>query len=428
MDDSPPSATTSAPGRSGLPDAVGCGPRLRNDGQASPPLRQQVFEHVRAEGAATRSEITRALGISGGSVTQLTADLILRGLLEEVEGGARETARGRPPTALRVVPDTHRVVGIKLAEDAHTAVITDMAGHEQGSATRQSGHGRRSLAALTDEVADLVTCALDDAGGSRDGLTAVGIGLAGLVDHEAGRVAWSPFLSERDVPVKAALENRLALPVHVDNDVNLLTLAELWFGAGRSNSDFAVVTIEQGVGMGLVIGNRLYRGARGMGLELGHTKVQIDGALCRCGKRGCLEAYVADYALVREASTAMNNPLDGLADPQATLDRLFYEAKAGNRAALAIFRRAGRYLSLGLSNVVQLFDPELIILSGARMRYDYLYADEVLSEMADQALDDGRPSARVEIHAWGDLVWARGATALALSAETDRMLGQEWGT
>ena len=165
-----------------------------------------------------------------------------------------------------------------------------------------------------------------------------------------------------------------------------------------------------------------------MGLELGHTKVQIDGALCRCGKRGCLEAYVADYALVREASTAMNNPLDGLADPQATLDRLFYEAKAGNRAALAIFRRAGRYLSLGLSNVVQLFDPELIILSGARMRYDYLYADEVLSEMADQALDDGRPSARVEIHAWGDLVWARGATALALSAETDRMLGQEWGT
>ena len=88
-----------------------------------------------------------------------------------------------------------------------------------------------------------------------------------------------------------------------------MTLAELWFGAGRALSNFAVITIEHGVGMGFVSDNRLFRGAHSMGLELGHSKVQLDGALCRCGQRGCLEAYLADYALAREASTALDNSI-----------------------------------------------------------------------------------------------------------------------
>ena len=308
----------------------------------------------------------------------------------------------------------------------HTAVITDFAGQELGHATIPARPGRRSPEDLVAQIENLVDAATAAAGIDRTGLAAVGLGLAGLIDHPGGIAVWSPTLAVRNVPLKTALESRLGLPVHVDNDVNLLGLAELWFGAGRETSDFVVVTIEQGVGMGLVLGNRLYRGARGMGMELGHTKVQLDGALCRCGRRGCLEAYVADYALVREAATAMDLTSRSLQSPPSMLDALFREAKAGNAAALTIFQRAGRYLSVGLSNVAQLFDPELIILSGARMQYDFLYADEVLAEMQTQTLNAGRPPARVEIHTWGDLVWARGATALALQAETDRILGAEW--
>ena len=104
----------------------------------------------------------------------------------------------------------------------------------------------------------------------------------------------------------AAASNRLGMPVAIDNDANLVAMAELWFGAGRDLSDFAVVTLEHGVGMGFVMNHRLYRGARNVGMEIGHTKVQLDGALCRCGQRGCLEAYLADYALAREATTALN--------------------------------------------------------------------------------------------------------------------------
>jgi len=283
---------------------------------------------------------------------------------------------------------------------------------------------RKSLEQISDETAALVERLLDRAGLPLRSISAVGIGISGLVEPLDGSVPWSPLLQGQDLALREALTRKLGLPVLVDNDANMLTLAELWFGAGRATSDFAVVTIEHGVGMGLVVGNRLYRGTRGMGMELGHTKVHLDGALCRCGQRGCLEAYLADYALAREAATALDRNPRNMASPQAMLETLFAEAKGGNLAARSIFRRAGRYLSVGLSNVIQLFDPELIILSGERMRYDYLYADEVLAETQTLTLNHGRAPCRVEIHNWGDMVWARGAAALALGYVTDSALGQ----
>lgn len=405
---------------------AGCGPLLPGPGAGTKPLRQQVFEHIRAAGRTARADVARALGISAGSVTTLTSDLIAVGLLREIVAEpreARDSGRGRPPVALEVVHEGRLVIGIKLSDERHSAVLTDFAGNQLADATLPTVPIRKTLAQILDEMDELMQALTASASVSIRDVSAVGIGMPGLVDHDTGTVPWSPLLADRDIGLKAACEARFGLTVHVDNDANVLTLAELWFGAGRALSDFAVVTIEQGVGMGLVLNNRLFRGTRGMGLELGHTKVHLDGALCRCGQRGCLEAYLADYALAREASTALGRNARNMQSPQALLETLFDEAKAGNHAARTIFRRAGRYLSLGLSNVIQLFDPELIILSGERMRYDYLYADEVLAEMRSLMLADGRVPCKVEIHAWGDLVWARGATALALSAVTDAVLG-----
>jgi predicted NBD/HSP70 family sugar kinase len=320
--------------------------------------------------------------------------------------------------ALELVSEGRLVIGIKISDERNTAVLADFAGTILADAARPAPPMRRSLEQTCDEIDALIDAVLAQAGRPRKDLLAVGVGLSGMVDHETGTVLWSPHLGP-DMPLGAEASRRFGLPVLVDNDANMLTLAELWFGVGRQRSDFAVVTIEHGVGMGLVIDNRLYRGERSMGLELGHTKVQLDGALCRCGKRGCLEAYIADYALAREAATALNRAPQS---PQVMLDALYAEAKSGNRAARSIFNRAGRYLALGLSNVIQLFDPELVILSGERMRYDYLYADGVLAEMRALTLVEGREPARIEIHAWGDLVWARGASALALAAVTETVL------
>ncbi len=405
--------------------ACGCGPLLADPLSLQKPLRQRIFEHVRANGNAARADISRALGVSPGSATTLTADLIRAGLLREVAQPAREQGRGRPPVALEIVPEAGYVIGIKLGDEQHSAALADFAGNMIACETRAVSLSSRPLTRVLDEVEELTTRLLDGVGMALTDVQGIGIGMAGIIDHTGGRVHWSPLLDARDQEFGAAFAARFGLPVYLENDANMLTLAELWFGSGRDLTDFAVVTIENGVGMGLVLNNQLYRGSFGMGLELGHTKVQLDGALCRCGQRGCLEAYLADYALVREAATALNLPGEDSRSVRSMSQALYDAAETGDEAARRIFQRAGRYLSVGLSNVVHLFDPALIILSGERSKYDFMYAEDVVADVQALTLSRGQMPCEVKIHSWGDLAWARGATARALSEVTDALFNAD---
>ncbi|MEM5477478.1 ROK family protein [Pacificibacter sp. AS14] len=406
------------------PSAIGagCGPLLQSGAAKAASLRLQFFQHVRANGRAARADVARALKISAGSATAVTSDLIASGLLQEVSEQTRETGRGRPSVALEVVPTAAYVVGIKLSSRRHCAVLTDFVGNVLAGVTLPSNNRRRSLQELLDQITSLIDMLVQQAEISVDDIDAVGIGVPGIVDMENGVVRWCSLLQDDDVDLAPAFAVRFDMPLFIDNDTNMLTLAELWFGEGRDKTDFAVVTIENGVGMGLVVNNTLYRGSHGVGLELGHTKVQMDGALCRCGQRGCLEAYLGDYALTREVGVALDLGEARHRTPEDLLDLLFEEAKSGNAAAKTIFRRAGRYLAVGLSNVVQLFDPPLIIISGERTRYDYLFADEVLAEMKTMTLSDVRQPCAIAIRPWDDMVWAHGAAVPAISALSDKLV------
>ena len=401
-----------------ISQGVGYGPVLRSSAREAYSLRQQIFEQVRASGQIARSTIARTLDVSPGSVTALTADLISDGFLREVESVTHGIVRGRPPVALELVPEAHYVVGVKLSDERHTAVLTDFSGNVLASTALKTTSDKKTADELLSETKILIEQLCNASQILTHSISAIGVGVSGIVDCKTGIVAWSPLLRGLDVPLGELFSNHFGTPVSIDNDANVLTLAELWFGAGRALSNFVVVTIENGVGMGFVIDNQLFRGAHGMGLELGHTKVQLDGALCRCGQRGCLEAYLADYALVREASTLLGMPTDKAQNLSEVLKQLYKKATAGDPAVHTIFQRARRYLAVALSNIIHLFDPELIILSGQLMRYDFLNAKKMQLEMRALSLYHSRHETRIEIQSWGDMVWARGATALALNELT----------
>ena len=401
----------------------GCGPLIPPLSETMRPLRQQVFDRIRAAGHIPRVQLAKELGVSPASVTTLTSELIDLGLIvEDAAPRDADLGRGRPAVALRVRAEAHVVAGLKVSDRDMSAVIVDFSGRLLADHHVDRHPAPMALADLVDAIETLLDAVCQKAGIARCDLSGAGVSLPGYIDSPNGVALWSSVLRERNVPAAAAIAQRLGLPVQIDNDANLCALAELWFGAGRARSDFAVVTIEYGLGMGLVLNHRLYRGAQGLGMELGHTKVHLDGALCRCGQRGCLEAYVADYALAREATTALDWTNKGGQSMSILLESLYDHAKAGNQSARSIFHRAGRYLALGLANVVNLFDPALIILSGERMRFDYLYAADTLAEMKAHTLNTGRPLPPIEIHAWGEMLWAHGAAALALSALTDNRL------
>ena len=398
--------------------ANGYGPILRPTARETYSLRQQIFELVRASGRIARSTIARTLDISPGSVTSLTAELIVDGFLREVEETAREASRGRPPVSLELVSNALYVIGVKLSDEKHTATLTDFGGNALASASQITNADKKSANELLIETEILIKKVCERANIDQNSISAIGVGISGIVNYTTGVVTWSPLLEKLDVPLGNVFSTHFDTPVCIDNDANVLTLAELWFGAGRALSNFAVVTIEHGVGMGFVSDNRLFRGAHSMGLELGHTKVQLDGALCRCGQRGCLEAYLADYALAREASTVLTMTPDQSKNLNESLKDLYKMAKFGDMASQKIFKRAGRYLAVALSNIIHLFDPKLIILSGRPMQYEFLYDEDMQSEMRTLALYESRYDTQIEIQSWGNMVWARGATALALTELT----------
>ncbi len=372
----------------------------------------RVLREVRLQGETSRVTIAAALNLSPATVSAVIGDLLEQDLLLEKKA-APSPGRGRPQVMLSLNPQARRVAGAKLNDGSITTAILDFKGEIISEGVAPFDARRIDDDTFKSKVDEALDAALSAAGMQENQIDAFGIGVPGFIETDTGMSHWSPLLAARSVNVRGILQQRLGCPIFVDNDANLATLAELWFGLGREENDFLVVTVEHGVGLGVVIDGRLFRGGRGLGAEFGHTKVQIDGALCRCGQRGCLEAYVADFALLREASAALGGDVSGL-DRTELLDRLAAEALSGAEAPMSIYHRAGRMLGLGVANLINIFDPALIVLTGERIRNHQLLAGEIEKTLQANSINVNRAATPLAVHRWGDGLWARGAGALAL--------------
>lgn len=381
--------------------------------------RQEVIALIRSAGEIARIDIAARSGVSPATVTAITQEMIRAGLIEEVAPGSSQSSsgRGRPRVALKMRGDARLVAGIKVAFQTLNVVLIDFEGTTLTETSQPLSAPRVSPQDLAREIGAALRTATGKIERELDALDGLGVGLAGTIDAVEGFAFWSPSLTERNVALRDILEAELPMPVFVDNDANLVAKAEQLFGEARGVRDFIVVTIEQGVGMGIVIGGEVFRGARGCGAEFGHTKVHLDGALCRCGQRGCLEAYVADYALLREADVSL--PAGSGTTPQERLNALFEAAHADDPTARSIIARASRMFAMGLANLVNIFDPKLVILSGERMSHDFFYSQAVVAEMHDSVVQVDAPPPEVRIHKWGDQMWAQGAAAYAMEGVTD---------
>jgi predicted NBD/HSP70 family sugar kinase len=231
--------------------------------------------------------------------------------------------------------------------------------------------------------------------------------MAGVVDSERGILRQTPFQGWHNLPVREMLQAQMGVPVYVDNDVNTLVVAEQWFGCGQQVSNFLVVTIGRGIGLGIVANHQFYHGARGGAGEFGHTLVDPEGPLCACGKRGCLEAFVGDQGLVAMARAALRQPV-------ATVDELVALANTGSSQAQAVLARAGVILGRAIANLINIFDPQLLLISGEGVRYGHWLLDAMHTAITENVMEALRSDAQIQIEPWGDDDWARGAASLVL--------------
>jgi glucokinase len=272
--------------------------------------------------------------------------------------------------------------------------------------------------ALLDVAVDAVTEVREAAGAE---VEAVGFGIPSLIDQRTGKAVISVNLSLAGVPFATVMEERLGLPVFVDNDTNAAALAEHRAGAARGCNEAVMLTIGTGIGGGLIIGGRLYRGAIGAGAELGHVVIDMDGPPCQgnCPNRGCVESLASGTALAREAAQmAAERPDSGLgralAEGIELAGPLVTElAHDGDQAAIEVIELIGRRLGVALASFVNIFNPEVIVIGGGAVAAGDLLLDPARAVVAERALPPSREGVRIVAAHFGPEAGMVGAALLA---------------
>lgn len=372
--------------------------------------KYHVLETIRCHGEISRVEISERTLLSGTTVSAITAALIEEGLIEATHTPPTNDAqRGRPRVLLRLVADAAYVAGVKISETLMTATIADFRGETVAALQLPIRLARQTPEVIADLIEDAVRDCIARSGIDATRIKGVGIGVPGLVDPRSGRSHASPVFGEREVPIAALLEARMAMPVKIEKPAHLVALAESWFGYAQRDKSFAVVTIDRTASLGLWLEDELHRGASALGPTFGHLKVGHEGRVCPCGQIDCLNTYLDVPELVAAGGPELRplpagNPLAALAA----------RAAAGEEAASAAIVRHGEKLGLGLSNVVNLINPEKIIIAVESARYGELLEPSLRASAAANSFRAHWAATRLIFHTLDDQLWARGAAALML--------------
>jgi glucokinase len=311
------------------------------------------------------------------------------------------------------------VIGVDLGGTKLLAGAVDAALNVHHRATRPAR--ARDHIAVIDTVVSAVTEVRDAIEGASGGVEAVGIGIPCLIDQERGIAVMSTHLPLADVPFRDLVAERIGLPVFVDNDANAAMLAEWRFGAAQGARDAALLTIGTGIGGGLVVGGALQRGSQGAGAELGHMVVDADGPRCNghCPNRGCLEALAAGTALAREARRiAAERPQSGLgralaAGRQISGPLVTELAHDGDAAAMDALAVIGRWLGVGVANLVNMLNPEVVVIGGGVIAAGELLLEPARAVVAERALSPSKEHARIVPARFGAESGMLGAATLA---------------
>ncbi|MFE1774561.1 ROK family protein [Streptomyces sp. NPDC059008] len=334
--------------------------------------RSAVLQRLYFDGPLSRQELGPATGLSSGSVSNVVAELVDDGLLEEA--GVVGSDGGRPRTLLRIAPAAGRLIGVDVGETRVGIELFDLSMAELARAELPLSDHRYDVEAITRHIADGIATVLGESGTDPARLLGVGVGVPGIVDRAGpgGAVVHGQTIGWDTVPLEDLLRDAVELPADVplfiNNGAKALGQAEMWFGGGRGTQDAVIVLLGSGVGACIVTGGAVHGGARDSAGEWGHLTVQVRGRRCRCGARGCLEAYTGSGALLRRWREAGGRPPSD-ADEETAIAALADAAfppygSAPDPIARDVLDETAEYLGAGISDLINLFSPERVLIGG----------------------------------------------------------------
>lgn len=304
----------------------------------------------------TRQDLSAATGLSAASVTNVIRELLNEGIV--VEAGSVDSDGGRPRVMLEVNPDHGYVIGADIGETRVRVELFDLAMRERAKADFPLNPREHDVDVVVASVLSGLDSVLTESGIEPAAVLGMGVGIPGIVEQRPEALVHGQTYGWEAVPIERLLRAGTDLPLHIENGAKTMGQAELWFGAGRGARNAVVALIGSGVGASLISGGTTYRGATSSAAEWGHTTVMVGGRKCRCGSAGCLEAYVGAQAILER----YGRPTAGI-DEESALAALVDAADTEPLAA-AILDETADYLGAGIGSLINLFNPERVILGG----------------------------------------------------------------
>jgi len=359
-----------------------------------------VLEAVLGYAPLSRAQISALTGLNKATVSSLVQDLIDNHLV--VENGPGQSSGGRKPVMLLFNGTAGYAVGIDLGVNYIRGLLVDLEGNV--IAEQQRRLKQQDAEHVIGQLIACIELLINDAPESSYGIVGIGVGVPGIVDDN-GTILFAPNLKWRQVELQRQLEERFNLPVTIDNEANAGAQGEQKYGAGRGIANQIYVSVGIGIGTGIILNKELYKGASGFSGELGHLSIEYDGKACSCGNRGCWELYASENALLEStASLGFEN-----------LEELLLAATAGDERVIAHIRSIGDYLGAGIANIVNVFNPDVVII-GNRMSRAAQWLEPAVQAAVDQrTLSYHRERMRILFAELQEQSAVRGAAHYAIS-------------
>ncbi|HUW57348.1 MAG TPA: ROK family protein [Planctomycetota bacterium] len=385
--------------------------------------RQEIIRLARSEGQIARPLLSRVLGISLPTITNLVKRLIRDEIL--IEEGFGKSRGGRRAALLKLNPAYAYAAGVEVSLSGIKAVLMDLSGGIVAAAK-----GKSSVVTDCEHMMDEVISAIDPilSRVPRSRLKGIGVGVAGLVDRENGVSIKFPHCENwSNVRIGNLLESRFKVETWVDNDVQAATLAEFRYGAARGVDSFLYLHVGHGIRVGMVVDGKVFHGVHGRAGELGHVVVEENGPICYCGNYGCLESLASPRAIVNQAREAIGKGVESMITSLAgddlsaiDIDAVFSAARERDRLALNLIERAGTHIGRVVANLANLFDPSLFILGGRLADEESPMVEVIEHVFRRTAMPAARDLVKIRKSAFPESPCARGAATLVF----DRMFEQ----
>ncbi len=383
--------------------------------------RFHVMDAIRRFGPVSRVEISQFTELSPTTVSAITAALLDDRLIVPLQVGAvRDAGRGRPRVMLKLNPDAAHVVGVKLAPDQITVAVTNFCADVLRTLALPIRIDRQTAGVIADLVEDGVRRCVSDSDLEMSDISGVCVGLPGIVERAAGVCRQSPIFGKRDVPFGADLSQRLGVPTSIDSDVNLVALAEHWFGQARELNGFLVVSVEQSIGLGILHNGELFRGANGLSPDLGDLIFLPP----RSGG-GRLADVASEASVLCEAESLLRgSEYEAAFRAGRGMALVLQRADAGDARCIGALAAAGEALGVAIANLITLFAPPKVIVSGRAMATSGHFIGPLRETVAALLPPSLADVSDIVVREWSDGIWVRGAAAMTLRD----LYGAPWGT